>query len=129
MAGNDQNTELTPKQELLIEALLAGHNITLAAKVSGVADKTARRWLKLPHFKAAYKAAQKQVFDQALQGLMFKVEKAIHTLDRSMDSEDAPPGVQVRAAQLILEQAINVHKAEELEQRVIHLEERLKLYE
>lgn len=127
MTGNDQDrTDLTPKQTLLIEALLAGHNITLAAKVSGVADKTARRWLKLPHFQTAYKAAQHSLFDQALSGLLLKVEEAIETISRNMTGEEVPASVQVRAAQIILEQAITIYKASELEAKIAELEELLK---
>lgn len=127
MSENDQTTELTPKQERLIEALLAGHNITLAAKVAGVADKTARRWLKLAHFQAAYKAAQKQIFDQALAGLMLKVDKAIACLDRNMDGEEVPASTQVRAAQIVIEQAVANYKMSELEAKYAELEQLVKL--
>ena len=126
MAENDQIPALTPKQERLIEALLTGHNITLSAKASGVADKTARRWLKLPHFQQAYKAAQKRLFDQALTGLMLKIDRAIETLDRHMSGEETPANVQVRAAQIVLEQAIIIHKVSELEAKFTELEQLIK---
>lgn len=124
MTGNDQN-KLTPKQEQLIEALLAGHNITVAAKVSSIGDKTARRWLKQEAFQAAYKSAQKALFNQALTGLMLKVDKAIETLERNMRSEEAPASTQVRAAQIILEQAVSSFRMSELEQRVEELKQRV----
>jgi hypothetical protein len=128
MAENDQNPEdLTPKQDQLIELLLAGVNVSAAARQLKIGDKTARRWLKLPHFQAAYKTAQRALFDQALTGLMNKVDKAIGTLDRNMDADiNTPASTQVRAAQIVLEQAINVHKVSELETRLAELEERLK---
>src|SRR2546429_1506803 len=105
MAENDQNPEdLTPKQDQLIELLLAGVNVSAAARQLKIGDKTARRWLKLPHFQAAYKAAQRALFDQALTGLMNKVDKAIGTLDRNMDADiNTPASTQVRAAQILLE--------------------------
>lgn len=129
MTGNDQITEppaLTPKQDTLIAALLAGHTITTAAVAANIADKTARRWLKLQCVQDALKAAQKQVFNQALTGLMLKVDKAIETLDRNMSSEDTPASTQVRAAQIVLEQSLQVHKMGELEAKYAELEQIIK---
>lgn len=126
MTENDQATEqLTSTQELLISCLVSGLNITAAAKAAGIGDKTARRWLKLPHFQRAYKDAQRSLFDQALTGLMLKVDKAIATLDRNMT--EASPYTQVSAAKIVLEQAIAVHKMSELEQKVAQLEELLRV--
>lgn len=117
---------LTPKQELFLGSLLAGNTILTSAKVAGVTEKTAYKWLKLPHFKSAQKAAQKQLFDQALTGLMLKVDKAIETLDRHMSGEDTPASTQVRSAQIVLEQAINIGKMSELEAKYAELEQLLK---
>src|SRR6266567_918456 len=103
--------KLTPKQDTLIALLLAGVNIVAAAQQVGIAQATAHRWLKLAHFQAAYKTAQRALFDQALTGLMNKVDKAIVTLDRNMDADiNTPASTQVRAAQIVLEQAIGVYK-------------------
>jgi len=124
MSGNDTTeAKLTPKQETLITALLTPLSITASAKVAGISEPTARRWLKLPHFQAAYKKAQKALFDQALTGLMLKVDKAIETLDRNMSGEDTPASTQVRAAQIVLEQAITVYKTAELEEKLKELED------
>src|SRR5947209_8587978 len=105
----NEDEHLSPKQEQLITLLVSGVAIVTAAKNTGVAEKTAHRWLKLPHFQEAYKAAQKQLFDQALTTLMLEVDKAIDALKRNMDGELVPPAVQVRAAQIWLEQAVNMH--------------------
>jgi hypothetical protein len=130
MTANDSppanSEQLTPKQEQLIALLVAGIAIVTAARNIGIGEKTAHRWLKLPHFLAAYKAAQKALFDQALTGLMLKVDKAIDCLDRNMSGDDVPAATQVRAAQLILEQSIAVHKMSELEAKVEALESYIK---
>src|SRR6202035_3915607 len=108
MTSSDQDTEiLTPKQEQLIAVLVSGVNIATAARTIGISDKTARRWLKLPHFLAGYKAAQQSIFDDRLAALREGVDTAINTLKRNMTSEETPASVQVRAAQIWLEQAIN----------------------
>lgn len=127
MTVSDQitaNSEpLTPKQEQLIAVLVSGVNIAAAAKAIGIGDKTARRWLKLPHFMLAYRKAQGDLFTDALQGLQGKIGKAISTLDRNMSSEETPASTQVRAAQIVLEQAIAIHKVSELEQKISELEQ------
>lgn len=102
--------------------MLSLPSIVAAAQAAGVNDKTARRWLKLPHFQAAYKAAQKALFDEALSALLSGVDTAINTLKRNMTSEDVPPSTQVRAAQIWLEQAISLHKMSDLEQKIAELE-------
>jgi phage terminase small subunit len=130
MTGNVQTTEqteLTPKQDTLITALLTPLSITAAALAAGVSEKTARRWLKLPHFQQAYKAAQKQLFNQALTTLMSKVDKAIDTLDRNMDGELVPASTQVRAAQIWLEMSVNMYKTQEIEEKIAELERIVKM--
>ncbi len=123
--GVSEQESLTINQEKFIEALLAGAQLTVAASSSHISYRTAQRWWKLPHVQAAYKAAQRQLFDQALTGLMQKVDKAIETLDRNMTGEEVSASTQVRAAQIVLEQAIAVHKMSELEARLAELEARL----
>ncbi len=124
---NDTNAEeLTPKQDQLIELLLAGVNISAAARQLKIGNKTAYRWLKLNHFQTAYKTAQRALFDQALTGLLGKVDKAIETLDRNMSAPEAVASTQVRAAQIILEQAIGIYKVGELETKVAELEQLLR---
>lgn len=123
MADTGGSDELTPKQETFIEALLAGNTLQTAAKAAGIGERTGQRWHKQPHIQAAYKVAQKRLFEQALTGLMLKAEKAIETLDGAMTNAETY-SVRVRAAQIVLEQAIAIYKTEELEQRLAALEER-----
>jgi len=127
MTENDQDQRgLTTKQEAFLTAYLACSNITVAAKTAGIADKTARRLVKLPAFQAALKEAQRDLFNNALQGLREHVDTAIKTLVRHMSAEETPPGNQIRAAQIYLEQAIQVHKMGELEEKYNELEQLVK---
>lgn len=130
MSNNDHSSlhshQLTPKQEELITALLSLPSIAAAAKATGIGDKTARRWLKLEHFQEAYKTAQATQYKVALAALKEGVSDAIRTLRRNMTSEDVPPATQVRAAQIWLEQAMLIHRVEELEQKNLEIERRLE---
>lgn len=128
MAEHDQDQRtLTAKQEAFLTAYLACSNITVAAKTAGMADKTARRLIKTEAFQEAYNQAKSNLFSQALDGLRDHVDKAIETLVRHMDAEDTPAGTQLRAAQIYLEQAINIHKMSELEEKYAELEQFVRL--
>src|SRR6266700_2902106 len=127
MPVNDSsaNEQLTPKQEQLIAILLSGVNIVAAAANIGIAEKTAHRWLKLPAFKHAYRTAQHDLFRDSLQALQSKIDKAIDTLDRHMDADETPASSQIRAAQIVLDQALAIDKMSELET----IEEKLAMLE
>jgi hypothetical protein len=126
MAEDGGSPELTVKQEALIAALLAGHSLQLSAKVASVSERTAQRWLTLPHFKAAYKAAHCRVFDLALQKLMLVAEKAVDALTRNLDGEGVQPSTQIRVAQVILDVGLRSAKVQELEKLLADLETRLQ---
>lgn len=126
MPVNDSDTELTPKQDKFIAALLAGNAIVVAAKVAGIGEKAAHAWLKLPHVQSAYKAAKHAVFDESLSSLMSGVDTAVKGIKDIAKDEEVPANVRLRAYQIWLEQAINLHKMGELEQKVEQLEQLLK---
>ena len=116
----------TPKQDKLIAALLAGNTIVEAATIAGCNETTAHAWLKLPSVQEAYTEAKHHVFDEALSQLMLDTGEARTTLKAMMKDASVPPNTRVRAAQIILEQAIDIHKVSELEQKIAKLEDLLK---
>ena len=127
MPVNDSETqELTPKQDTFIAALLAGNSIVVAAKVASIGEKAAHAWLKLPHVQSAYKAAKHTLFDESLSSLMSGIDTAITGIKGIAKDEETPANVRLRAYQIWLEQAINLHKMGELEQKVNELELLLK---
>jgi len=124
MTRNDQTEEkLTPKQEDFITSLLTQPSIAAAAREIDLPDKTARRWLKLDHFQQAYQQAKQDRFTNALDMLQSGIGTAMETLHKHMTSDETPPAVQLRAAQLWLEQAIKSHEMNEMEQKIAALEE------
>ena len=120
-----QNAVVTSKQERFIEALLSSPTQEAACQRVGISRETSRRWLKMPHVKAAYQRAQQSLFDERLAALRLGVNKALATLARNM-SEDSPAAVQVRAAEIWLRAAIDIHKMSDLEARVMELEQHIK---
>lgn len=127
MSENEQSTsKLTPKQQALIAALLTSPTITDAAKTAKVADSTARRWLRQADFQAEYKEAKRLMFDKSMTGILQATRAAVGTLVRHMNDGETPAGVQVRAAQLVLDQAVQQHQLEDVTARLAELEETVK---
>src|SRR5919199_5776056 len=64
------DAKLTPKQELLIAALLSSPTIQDAAKTAGVSETSAHRWLRTDEgFTAAYLKARREAVGQAIARL------------------------------------------------------------
>lgn len=120
-----QRATVTHKQEVFLLSYISLPTLAAACKAAGISDETGRRWLKLPEVQAAYKQMREDYLDQSLALLVSLTGAAIRTLARNL-KEDAPPAVQVRAAQLLLEQSIEQHKMSELEQKIAMLEEIVK---
>lgn len=126
MAENSSFTELSPKQNKFIQALLAGNTIIVAAKIAKIGERTAYTWLKLPYVQKAYKDAQHEAFNESLVVLMSGTDDALRVLRSLMNDSETPPAARIRAAQIWLEKAIDVHKMSELEQKVAELEQVLR---
>jgi hypothetical protein len=112
--------KLSRTQEKAIAALLSTRTIGEAAKVCGVNDATLWRWLQLPDFQAAYRAARRQVVERAITELQAATGEAVETLKRNLHCEN--PAVEIRAAQIIIEQAIKGVELIDLQERVERLE-------
>jgi hypothetical protein len=112
--------KLSRKQDDAIAALLSTSSIKDAAKACGVSDASLWRWLQLPDFAAAYRLARRQVVERAVSELQAACGEAVETLKRNLHCEQA--AVEIRAAQIILEQAIKGVELIDLQERVERLE-------
>ncbi len=116
--------KLSRKQEAAIAALLSAPTIKDAARGCDVSEVTLWRWLQLAEFAAAYRAARRQVVERAVSELQAATGEAVETLKRNLHCEQA--NVEIRAAQIILEQAIKGVELIDLQERIERLEERMK---
>ena len=98
--------QLTPKQVAAVHGLLETNSLAKAAKLSGVTEKTLRKWLQQPSFVAAYYAAGRAQLAQSLQRLRATSGDAVEVLRSSL--EDTDPMVRIRAAAAILQCATGV---------------------
>jgi phage host-nuclease inhibitor protein Gam len=111
---------LTQAQQRAIVALLTTKTHDEAAQQAGIASRTMRAYLALPHFRDALKAAQSEAFQDALATLGQIVGKAIATLERNLDC--GKPSVEVRAASAVLEHSIKDAELQRLTRRIQDLE-------
>ncbi len=116
-AHNPQSSELTRKQERFLLAYMNAPTILAACREVGISDDTATNWLKKPHVRTALAAMRQEQLDRTLGQLAQHTTNAIAALARNIDKE-APPGVQVRAAQILLEQAIQLQKMAHIEAQI-----------
>src|SRR4051794_3849812 len=99
MSGHGE--KLTRKQEQAIGHLLTEATVADAAALAGVGVATLRRWLALPAFRNAYRAARRQVVEQAVARLQRAAERAVGRLEANLNC--GVPQAEIRAAQVILE--------------------------
>ena len=119
--------KLNRKQEQAIAALLSASSIKAAAAICDMAEVTLWRWLQLSDFQTAYRAARRQIVERAVSELQAACGEAVETLKRNLHCEN--PAVEIRAAQIILEQAIKGVELVDLQERVEHLESLIETQE
>jgi len=111
------------KEEGAILALLREPTVGAAAKACGVSESTLWRWLQEPEFQKKYRAARRQVLDQAINRLQQVTGEAVETLQRNMTC--GKPSAEVRAAFTVIDQAMKSSTMTDLEDRIKALEELL----
>jgi hypothetical protein len=121
--NSTETNELKPKQRALIPYLLS-FSIDEACRQSGRSKSTAHKWLKEPAFKAALKQAQDEAFADGITRIKGNVTKAVDVLVELLRAEDNQ--IRIRAAENIIEYAVKLNHNEELERRIIEMEERMK---
>lgn len=115
-------SELTPKQEKAIAALISEPTILLAAEKIGSSEATLHRWLRDDTFNKAYKETRRALISQTISSLQQTTNEAVHTLREVMGNGDAPASSRVQAARTILEMAFKAYEMEDLAQRVEEME-------
>jgi len=121
MSGNV--TELKPKQEEAIMALLSSRTVEDAARVVKITPRTLYRWLNEPCFAAAYRQARRTAFAQCTARLQQASGAAASVLLRVMTDAATPAAVKVRSADSVLHHAEKASEIEDIEARVAELEQ------
>ena len=110
------------KKEEAIVALLTQRNIDEAARAIEVATNTLLKWMKLPEFQAAYRAARRAAHGQSIARLQQATSAAVSTLLKVMVDASTPASTKVRAADSVLNHSAKSIEIEDIEVRVAELE-------
>jgi hypothetical protein len=110
------------KMEQAIAVLLSYRSVEEAAGAIGISVNTLLRWMKQPEFEVALREARRKVLSQAIERLQNAAEVAAKTVLKIMLNQNTPTGTQLRAAEIVLDQAAKAGKIERIEARLARLE-------
>jgi len=110
------------RKEEAIAALLTHRTMEEAARALNVSTKTLLRWQKEPEFDAAYRAAKRAAFAQALARLHQLSSAAVSILGKVALDPETPPSTKVRAADSILNHTMKAIEDEDILARLSALE-------
>ena len=116
---------LPQKQTKAIVSLLNCRTVSEAATQAGVNESTVWRWMREEAFQdALQEAKQRIVTQQAIIQLQQATGEAVGTLRGIMADGEAPASARVTAAKAVLDMAVKAIKMEDLEARLMTLEQR-----
>src|SRR5580658_446112 len=115
-------TKFGRKMEAAIAALLTRSSIEDAARAAGVGEKTLRRWLQEPQFRAAYRKARRDAVGQTTARLQQATGAAGAIVLKLMTDVNVPASVRLRAAECVLDRAIKSVELDDMEDRLSELE-------
>jgi hypothetical protein len=111
------------KMEDAVAALLTQRSIEEAARSVGISTRTMLRWMKEPEFDAAYRAAKRAAYGQAIARLQQAMPLAVQMMLKVLMAPDTPASVRVRAAEVIANHSHKAIEIEDVEARVTALKE------
>jgi len=124
MSGNV--TELRPKQQEAILALLTNATVEQAARAVNITPRTLYRWLQESLFNKAYRKACRDAFGQGTARLQQASGAAVSSILKIMLDQHAPVSTKLRAAELVLTQGARALELEDVEARVAELERKVE---
>jgi hypothetical protein len=120
MSARTGRSKLRRKGQAAIAALLTEPTHAAAAAKAGISEATLHRWLRRPRFLRSYRAARRRVVELAVSHLQQGSVEAVDALRRGLKCGN--PLAEIRAAQLVLEQAFRGAELLDLVERVEELE-------
>jgi len=115
-------SDLTPKQQAGIAALLSTPSVEEAAKKVNVSPGTLYRWLKTDAFKASYRQAKAEIVGHAMTRLQQAATKAVDVLITIMEDSSVSAQTRCTAAKTILERSVEAFETESMLARIEALE-------
>ena len=123
MGLKGHGSKFNRKMEQAVAALLTQPNIDTAARSVGISPNTLLNWMKVPEFDAAYRAAKRAAYGQAIARLQQAMPLAVQTMLKVLVDPATPASVRVRAAEVIANHSHKAIEIEDVEAHVTALEE------
>lgn len=120
MSGNV--SELKPKQQEAILALLTTPNLEQAARAVNITPRTLYRWQQEPAFAKAFRKARRDAFGQGAARLQQASSAAVSTMLKIMLDQHTAASTKLRAAALVFTHGAKAIEIEDVEARVSELE-------
>jgi DNA repair ATPase RecN len=120
---------LTPRQRRSINALLETRTFSAAAVKAGVNRRSIYRWLRTDEvFREKYRAVQRETMAQTTARLQAISKDAAEVLANLINREKIPVSSLVSAIRTALEYAYRAVELEDIETRLVDIEEAGKKY-
>jgi hypothetical protein len=104
---------LTPAQLAAVESLASGSTVSDAARAAGVERLTVDGWRDdNASFIAALNARRQDRRDSVQGRLRNLADKAVAAIEKMLDDESVPAPVRLKVAQMVLDAAVGIPKAE-----------------
>lgn len=123
---NPPDNTLTARQRLTIAQVLATPSLEAARRSARVSKGTFYGWMKEPAFTAELAHQREAVVQQAFDRLKGSMTQAVEKLLQLLNVE-GQLGIQLRAAQTLLDTGLKAVEHQALEQRVEALEAHLDI--
>jgi hypothetical protein len=118
------STELSLKQQRLLVALVANPDIQTACKTTGIGRSTAHRWLKMPAFRVELGHQRDSVLSETMDSVKTHAIRAMSELAKMLDTED--DRLRRLICNDILGHALKIRELEDIERRLVALEQTKK---
>jgi len=114
--------DLPLKKRRFVLALLQAPTLLQAAKVAGIGEKTAQRYMADPEVRSALAELEGELVKSLQRRLLELAGRALATLEAAMSDDSAPWSARLRSAEAVLTHLTRLRELTELEERVEQLE-------
>lgn len=109
------------REDAALAALLSEPTIAEAASKAGIGESTLLRWMAEPSFRARYRAARRQVVEQAISQLQQGTSEAVAALRRNLGC--GVPASEIAAARAMIDISVKAIELTDLAERIETLEQ------
>jgi phage terminase small subunit len=122
----DANPQLSPKQRRFLAAMLTARTVADAARLAGIAERTAYLYLSTPEIRAALDNTLDEALSHTAQQAAVAMDRAIAALCVILEDPASPVVARIAAARTILQIGPRFHESVTLTRRVTTIENQPK---